>query len=267
MKIFDYSDYKRFVRERLATMPKKGRGEFQKIAQALRVNTSFVSQVFGGYKDFNLEQGSDFCIYWGLSPIETDYFLALIQLARAGSEPLKKNIRRQLVEISKNAHTLSHRLPKEAELNAADRATFYSNWYYSGIRQLTATPQGQSLEQIAACFDLPRDLVRQVLQFLLESGLCIERDGKIQTGPKSTHLEATSPLVSRHHMNWRLKAMERHPRLTVDELAYTSPMTLSKKDVLLIRETTVRFIEHVTKIVDSSASEELYCMNLDWFKV
>jgi hypothetical protein len=52
-----------------------------------------------------------------------------------------------------------------------------------------------------------------------------------------THIEDSSPLVARHHRNWRIKAMERHPVMKPKtELAYTAPMTLAESDVLKIRD-------------------------------
>ena len=107
----------------------------------------------------------------------------------------------------------------------------------------------------------------QVLDFLIGHGLCIETEGQIRPGPQSTHLPSTSPLIARHHGNWRVKAMERHASLALEsELAYTSPMALSRTDAVMIRETLLQSIDQVVAIVDPSPSEATYCLNIDWFE-
>lgn len=106
------------------------------------------------------------------------------------------------------------------------------------------------------------------MDFLLSAGLCVEKDGLLMPGHPMTHLEAESPFVARHHGNWRIKAMERHPVLrSSDELAYTAPMTLSEKDVAQIRKLLADLVQRTDEIVTTSPSEKLYCMNLDWFEV
>ena len=44
-------------------------------------------------------------------------------------------------------------------------------------------------------------------------------------------------------------------------------MTLSHKDALKIRQMIIEFIQSVNKVVDPSPSEEIHCMNIDWFVV
>ena len=85
-------------------------------------------------------------------------------------------------------------------------------------------------------------------------------------GPKSTHLEADSPLVTRHHLNWRVKGMEKMGNLSNDELFLSLPCSMSEKAMREIRSELVKSIERVTEIVDSSAEDQLVCLNIDLFK-
>lgn len=136
------------------------------------------------------------------------------------------------------------------------------------MRNLTAIQGTQTIQTVARRLGLPLAYIEKVVTFLLSTGLCIEKKGLLCPGPQMTHLEEESPLVSRHHGNWRVKAMERHPLLREDaELAYTAPMTLSAKDVLKIRAALADVVENVDHIVGPSSSEKLYCLNIDWFEI
>jgi len=86
-------------------------------------------------------------------------------------------------------------------------------------------------------------------------------------GPQRTHLESTSPLIQKHHSNWRLKALQRSDSLDPEELMYTSPVSLSREDFKIIREDLVLMIKKVLDRVHPSPAEEVACLNIDFFWV
>lgn len=69
-------------------------------------------------------------------------------------------------------------------------------------------------------------------------------------------------------MNWRFKANEviQHANLK-DELFFSYPIVISKKDQKIIKEKILSWIEEFSKIAGPSNSEELMCLNIDWFKI
>jgi hypothetical protein len=70
-----------------------------------------------------------------------------------------------------------------------------------------------------------------------------------------------------HHINWRQKAIERVQEKGESQLHYSCPMTLSAKDALKLREMVVKFLESVDAVIEPSPSEELHCLNVDWFRI
>jgi len=267
MIFFESLDYVKIVKFRISQYPKKGYGVLKKIAEHLGVNSTFISQVMSGTKVLNLEQATLLCEYFGFTRLETKYFLLLIQLERAGNGALKKFTLEQIEEVRTEANKISSRLPTESKLNDSNKAIFYSKWYYSAVRQMTAIPGKGTPEVIAEALGIPRKVVVEAIEFLQKTGLIKEENNKFVIGPSSTHLEAESPLVKNHHVNWRSKAMDLFDQDHSDKLHYSSPMTLSKKDTQKIRSILLNSIEEVGKVVDSSNSEEFYCINIDWFKV
>lgn len=267
MDFFNLKEYRKIIKNRLLQYPKKGYGVLKQIADHLRVNSTFISQVVNGAKDFNLEQASLLCEFFGFTDLETKYFLLLIQLERAGNETLKKFLRKEIEQVRKESEKLSTRLPAKEILSESDKGIFYSQWYYSAIRQISHLPGSHTAESIATDLRLPRKMVSSAIDFLLRTGLCIEEKGKIKLGQRSTHLGPESPFVKMHHTHWRAKAMDLFEQEDSFRLHYSSPMTLLEKDVAKIRLMLVECIENIGKTVDSSEPEAFYCINMDWFKV
>jgi hypothetical protein len=55
MSIFDFDDYRKFIQNKVQSLPKGGRGEYQKIAKSIRLHTTYLSQVLKGLKNLNQE--------------------------------------------------------------------------------------------------------------------------------------------------------------------------------------------------------------------
>ncbi len=124
------------------------------------------------------------------------------------------------------------------------------------------------MSALAKRLRLPKTEIESVVNFLLKTGLCKHENGKLTIGPNHMHLEAHSPMIRSHHANWCLRAMERHPFLDQkNELAYSLAVCLSMADAESIRSRLLQFVKDTRKITDPSPSEDLYCMNLDWFRV
>ena len=62
--------------------------------------------------------------------------------------------------------------------------------------------------------------------------------------------------------------MERHPAMdTSRELAFTSPMALSREDAAKIRARLVDVIDEVCRTAAPSPSETAYFLNVDWLEI
>lgn len=267
ISLFNYSDYRAYIEARFKEMPKAGYGQSLRLSQHLNVHTTLVSQVLKGLKSFTPEQASSVAEFLGLTDDEAEYFVLLVQLDRAGTPALKRILLKRLDEIKKKSAELVNRLQSDTVLTEERKAVFYSDWMYSAIRQLSAIPGMNNRDVISDYLDVPKKRVNEVAEFLVRSGLCIENDGRLGIGPRQTHLENSSPWVRTHHVNWRQKAIETLSNEEDSKLHYTAPMTLSKPDALKIREMLVKFLQSVDRVIDPSPSEELHCLNIDWFRV
>lgn len=267
MDIFEFEDYKKYTLNRFHSLPKRGYGQQRKLAEHLQVSTTFISQVLQTDKSFNLEQAVLVCEFLGLTEMETNYFLKLVQLERAGSYKLKTILKKDLLILKQQSQKVAHRLKNDKKLSDEQRAIFYSDWFYSGIRLLTGIKGFQELEDISQHFGLPRKVTADAIHFLLDAGLVIEQKGKLHVGPSKTFLESESSFAKLNHSNWRNKAIQNMQFPYEEKLHFTSPLTISIKDAEKVKLKILKLIEETGKIVGPSKPEELMCLNIDWFKV
>ncbi len=267
MDIFEFDNFRNFLKESLKSMPNQGHGFGKKIAQAADMSTAFFSQVLSGKRLLSLEQASLISDFLQLTPLQSDYFLVLVQLDRAGNESLRKKTRSQMLQIRKTAQAVANRFTQTSEISEQDKPIYYSDWVYGVVQQLTAIDEYKTEFKIAERLSLPLKKVREVLDFLLQAGLCVNRNNRYEIGPTRIHLPPNSPWIRQHHANCRTLALECLHFEDPHKLHYSSPMTLSKKDYEKIRKILIEIIEKVGKIVDPSPSEELICLNIDLFKI
>jgi uncharacterized protein (TIGR02147 family) len=265
MTIFEFSDYKAFLKRYIENLPRKGRGEINKIAAHIRVHPTFISQVFRGDKDLTAEHAYHLCPYLGLQPLESDYFIYMVQHERAGTAEFKKYYRKKLDEIRKSSLHIANRLAKHHTLTDHERSIFYSNWIYLYVWLFTSIGKGQTIENVAEQLAIARAKASEILNFLKTAQLCVEDKGWFQMKSQHVHLEFGSPFLSRHHMNWRMKAMQRSDDLGEEEMMFTSPISISKKDFGRIREELVNVIKSTSAIIKESPAEDVACLNLDLF--
>jgi uncharacterized protein (TIGR02147 family) len=267
IRLHNYIDYKKFINEWILSLSKNGRGKYLEIATELNAHTTLVSQIFKGNRDLSMEQAFQICDYLGMNKVETDYFMLLVQKEKAGNHNLQRYYSEKIKEQQIELQDMKSRIKTKKTLSETDKALFYSNWFYSAIRLSTSVEGINTRDDIADFLDLPHKLVNQVVDFLVSVSLLFEDKGKLEFGPAITHLESKSPLIARHHANWRVKAMERHPKLSTDEFCFSGPLTIAEQDASKVRKKLTKVIEEVSEIVRKSEKvDKVYCINIDWFK-
>jgi len=269
MRIFEFNDYRDFLKKHIHSLPKQGHGEISKMADALQIAQPLMSQILSAHKNLNLEQADLLSEYLQFSEKEKSYLFVLVQVERAGRQSLKKYFISERERIKKEALDVRTVILNERKLTEVEKSIFYSSWLFQAVRLLTSIEEHKfsSLESISEKLGYDRAKINEIMGFLLQTGLCVQEKGHYVMGPLSTHLENTSPQLARHHTNWRHKAIQKYDQVKDEELIFTAPMTLSQKDFLKIREEILQLIKSMYSTVKASPGEELACLNIDFFKI
>jgi uncharacterized protein (TIGR02147 family) len=266
MTIFEYRDYRPFIRDYIASLPGRGRGEINRIATYIGVHPSLLSQTLSDSKNLNLEQVQLIGEYLRLTPPETDYLLCLAEYQRAGTPKLKRYFHERLEQQKAISSELSQRVRQDAQLSEEEKSIFYSHWAYAAAWLATSLHGGSPLEEITATLNFERERCVEILNFLVRTQLCVLKAGRYSMGPQSVHLARGSAHLPRHHTNWRLRAIEASDKISVEELMYTAPISISSEDFRKIRERLAEVIKEVTEIAIPSEAEEIVCFNIDFFR-
>jgi uncharacterized protein (TIGR02147 family) len=262
---FDEGDYKAIIRRFIHSQPNNGRGLIKAFAAHLGIDPSQVSQVLSGTKDFTEEQGISLAKFIGLNELETDYFLTLLKIERSSSRLLKDHYLKKRDKLKEESLDLSRRLDQDRILTDFEKAIFYSHYIYSAVRLSTSIGEGLTLTEVASRFQLSRERASEVLNFLVSTGLCIEKNGRYALGTQHTHVERGSPFLTRHHHNWRVRALQKTDSISEQELQFTGPVSISRTDFEKVREQLVEVISNALKTVKQSEPEDVAVLLIDWF--
>ena len=265
MNIFEFNCYKEIITHLMGQKSKGGRGELAKISKFLNVHSSLISQVMSGSKEFSIEQMLGVTQYFELNESESEFLVFILERERAGTQALKKFWQYRIDRARKDSKDLAKRLKKADGLNSEDAAVFYSSWLYSAVRIFTSIDNGKTEKEILTRFGSNKLKLREVLDFLERVRLVVKEGDKYKIGPRVTHLSSGSPFLPKHTSNWRLRAITKSESVDKDEILYSGPMSISRKDFLQLKEEIVQFIKNFTKRVENTEPEELACFNIDLF--
>lgn len=267
--IFDYGDYKSYLSEVIGSKPRRGRGVRIALARALGAPVSHVSQVLGGKSHLSLEQAEGVNAFLGHTDEEAEFFLLLIQLTRAGTPALRKRLEIQLGRLREKRLVLKDRLGIQAKLSADQQATFYSSWVYGAVHVMLSIEKFQTKEAVSRHLGISLKRINEVIEFLESVGLAVRDDqGKYGIGTTRIHLGSDSPLISKFHTNWRMKAIQSLEKEDAEkDLHYSSAITIAEADVLRIHAKLVDYIQEIKAIVRDSKEEGVHCFSLDFFRI
>ena len=257
--------YKEFVFS--AIKAKEKRGARSELAKSIGCHLAYVSQVLEGKSHFTIEQGEAFCRYIGLSQIETDFFINLLSFERAGTQSLRQYYQGKIEGIRQERMQFASRVQVKRELSANEESTYYSSWIYIAIFVLVSIPEFQNKEALAKRLGLTLEIVNEHLDFLLSVGIVKQVVDRFMVGTTRMHLPSKSPLISKHHTNWRMKAITSLENRKKQNLHFSTVYTFSRQDSDKIKKMLLDFVQSVEPIVMPSAEEIAYCLSFDFFEI
>ncbi len=267
MNIFEYENYRKIIKKWISEQPKQGHGQNLKMAQHLRMDASIFSKILNEERELGIENAYLLAEYMGLIPIEKEYFIHLALLEKSSNYQFKNYIKDKVTRIKKESQNLSERISSDKKSTEEEKSKFYSSWLYSAIWLQTSIGTGRTFLELQKEFQIPSPQLTEIIEFLLQTGLILMIEGKYQMGATTIFVGKDSPMLVRHHMNWRLKVMDKAILQSKEDLIFTSPLTCSEKDFETIKERIAQLIQETIKIAQDSKAEKLVYFGVDCFKV
>lgn len=266
MGLEDFENYKDFFRHQIAASSHV-RGYQTLLAKAMGVHPSFVSQLLSGSVQLTPDHAAKLAEFWLLDSVETEIFLNLVHLDRAGSQALRKLTLNKLKELRDKKRNLAERFGAPKLTEAEKESRYYSHWLGAAVHVLCSIPKFQTPEALAARLGIPVAHVQATLKELDDIGLVRFEKGKWLLKNNSLHLAKSSPLLRQHLINWRYRAVLNAQLPQEENVHYSAVHALSKKDIEKLRLMVINFLEQTRRVVAPSPEEEAVCLNLDFFTV
>ncbi len=267
MSVYEHDSYLSYLESKLDTQG-ENRGLRSRLAEVLKCQSSYISQILNGKANLSLEQAILISDFFGHDGYETKYFLTLVQISRAGNEELKKFFSRELEALRKKRSPISSRLKIADKITGETQAIYYSHWWYSAIHILTAFPEFGTADAISKRLSLPLSVVKEALKFLKSTGLVdVEASGLFKIGKARIHVSVDSPMYTRHHANWRWQSLAAMERPGKEDLRFTGVVGLSRKDFAAIKKLALEYIEKSDSILKKSKEESMFITLLDLYEI
>jgi uncharacterized protein (TIGR02147 family) len=263
--IFSHASYKSYLRAIETQDPRGGRGFRSRLAQALRCNIAYISQVLNKNAQLGLEQAEELNSFLGHSTEESELFLLLVQHERAGSQKLAARLKGQIESRRAERLLLRNRVDIKQSLSPAHQIRYYSSWEYGAVHVSLAVPGLDEPEAIARELGIPRRRVSEILEFLAQVGLASPKNGRYVLGQARIFLKSDSPMVWKHHTNWRLRAIQSFQEARSDRLHLSTVFSASGEDLKRMKALLLNCIEEVRGKIKDSKDEAVHCLNVDFF--
>lgn len=267
--MFNQNDYKAVI-DSYIERSGKSRGYKQHMAEAMGCHSSFLSQVLSGPTHLTPDHAAGLSEFWGLDADETKYFIALVNLARCSSPKYHRLLEEELNLLRKSQRDLTTRVNSKKRIADTGPMTswYYGKWLNMAVHVALSIKSLQSVSALSRRFLVPDGVIQKTLDELEKYGLAVRSGQHWKMVSTDMHLHATSPVIGQHYSNWRQYCLTKIGISSLDDVTnYTAVMSLSRKDWEKIRAMVVDFVKNSREIAAPSLEEELYCINIDLFKV
>ncbi|OQW49857.1 MAG: hypothetical protein A4S09_11455 [Proteobacteria bacterium SG_bin7] len=264
LNIYDYVDYKSYISD---TLKLRGHGAKKDFAKTAEIQESFLSQVLHAKADLSLEQADKANKFFGHTNDEAHFFLILAQRSRAGTVSLKNYFDKLIQEILEKKKNLKEQVKAKSNVSDEHRERFYSSWQFAAVQVATSIKEYQTLKSISQKLGISERRVAEILEFLLAAGLVIRKNDHFDMGTQSTHLGKDSPLVFKHHANWRLQTLIKLEEQNADNFHYSTIMSLSAEAAQQIKNLLVKTVRGSNEAMEFSREELLYVLGIDFYEL
>jgi uncharacterized protein (TIGR02147 family) len=264
--VFDCNNYQDYL-EKVLPIRGEERGVRSKLALYLDCRVSHITQVIQGLSHFSPEMALKTADFLQLDENEMHFFLLLVNRERAGNHKLKTYYQNQIDDILKDRANVKNRLEVTDELSSEQIMHYYSSWHYSAIHILCSLESVKSYSDIRERINLPVDKIKEAVSFLIESKILDSDSEGLRTTGRRIHLDAKNKMISKHHTNWRIKAIEEVGVPKEKSLHFSAVYSFSRKDWETIKEVFLKSLKSSEEIIEKSPEDMVGAICLDFFEI
>lgn len=266
--IFKLDEYRSVVLKKLKD-ESENHGYRTALAKAAGCQLAYISHVLNNNAQFTPDHAAGIAEFWALDELETDYFLGLVDLARAATGRLKKQIERKLNKIrSEYENAFLGRLSHQP-YNSERVIEYFIDWAAAATHALIMIPEYQDTASISKRLKIDDVRVNSILSLLQDLGFAQRVGSHWKATSRFFHAGDENKFSQLHHRNWRQYVYEKlnQTQVTSESFHYTAIHALSKEDLKKIKRLMQELLANSRSVVAPSPEETIACMNLDWFEL
>lgn len=266
MNVFQCVDYTSYIKY-LIKKNHEVRGYQSRMAEAIGTHGSYLSRVISGEVQLTMDQAASLSHFWGMDKNEADYWIALVNLARAGTPYLRGILESQLSEIRSKHEELSSRLKQSKHIQSNETGLYYSSWHYSAIHMLLLISRFQTVTAISNRLNISIAMTESGLAALQTLNLTKKNGDRWSVLEKDIHMSNKLLWAPIFHSNWRQRTALQVFNQDSSEVHFSSIHAMSLKDYMEVKEVLLQALDNVRKIANKSKDEDVFFIGVDAFKI
>lgn len=264
--VYNYDDYRKFISS-VVKARQSPWGIWSKISKAAGCRSTYLTQVMKGRAELTPDHVLGISRFFELNNDETQFFLLILEYGRAATKNLKEFLIKRIHKIQKEQEVLENKT-HIARLEMGEKESiYYSSWYWSAIHVLISIPRYKTTVKISERLQLPLEQTKFALQNLVNHGLVKQERNQWTLTTNIIQIPKDSPVLGMHHQNWRNRAVQDLTNPLSDGVHFTDVSSMSLQDARKIKSLLLDLIEKNKRTIAPSQKEEVFCLNLDFFKV
>ncbi len=259
--IYSYIDYRKYL-DWVLSADQMGRGARQRLADYLGCQPSFISQVLNGRNELSDEYAFKMNGFLNHDGAEQDFFMNLVHLSKAGTEPLRQYYSTVLEKIK------SKQLQVEAvvttdRLSEADTMEYYSDWLHVCLHMLVSIKEFQNVESMRKRLAVDKKEFDRALAFLKRTGLVHQEKQVLKTGKAHIHMKKESMGAHAASVMMRLKTLDKLDLKNPHSLNYSLSFTVSQKGYEELKKRILDLIGSLDGVLNEGEPTKFCCLVTD----
>jgi len=265
--LFEFRDYRTWIRHQIEANSNT-RGYQNLLARAAGCQRSYLSRAIHSQVELTPEHAAGLAQYWGFNGDQTEYFVGLVSLSRAGTAGLRTLIERRLRELAERNLTVARQIPRSGALtDEVSQLPYYSAWYMAAVHMALTIPGLRTEAAIAQRLRLPAPIILRALQELEHLGLARRAGTGWNATEANLHLSSGSTVDRVSQAAWRQFIGARLQEGEAEGLHYSGVHTLSRADLARLRALWLDCLKRSRELIAPSPEQELVCMAFDLFTI
>lgn len=272
MNVFRFNDYRDAIAEKIEES-KKGPNKlsFSNLADAIRVQKTYVTKVFKKDAHFNSDQLYMACEYFKFNDEESDYLYLLLEHSRSALSKRKKELQKRISEIQMQHRDTRKHLKAEMlkPLDSDGFGRYYLDPLAPLIHTFLSIPSfAKHTKLICNKLNISEKRIKSVIKTLEELNIVKwnSTHNAYQILKDHMQLVADSPLNLPYQVFQRTNAIHKIQSQNMEErFIFSVAFSADEKTKADIHDEFLKFLRRTEAAVKSSSPTDIYQMNFDLF--